>query len=107
VIPLARSRLPYSRRRKLGRATPARGLSGSDTGVSGYPFVAMANVWFKSRLAAIAAREQSVWVQPVDRGYADIIRKGRRFRFSHETITRDETGAATTWLVFEDAGPTV
>ena len=67
----------------------------------------MANVWFKSRLAAIAARERSVWVQPVGRGYADIIRSGRRFRFSHETITRDERGTATTWLVFEDAGPTV
>ena len=44
-----------------------------------------------------------MWVQPVGNGYADIIRNGRRFRFSHETITRDETGAATTWLVFDDA----
>ncbi len=46
----------------------------------------------------------SVWVQPVGNGYADINRDGRRFKFTHETTTRDETGTVTTWLVFEDAG---
>ena len=46
----------------------------------------------------------SVWVQAVGNSYADIVRNGRRFRFSYETVTLDETGTAIPWLVFEDAG---
>jgi hypothetical protein len=64
----------------------------------------MANVWFKSRIPEAADRLTSVWVQRVGRGYADVVHNGRRFRFSHETVTRDQAGAAVTWLVFEDAG---
>ena len=64
----------------------------------------MANVWFKSRALGISIRETSAWVQPVGNGYADIDRDGRRFKFTHETATRDETGTVTAWLVFEDAG---
>ena len=64
----------------------------------------MTNVWFRSRIPGAAAREMSVWVQPLGQTYADVIRNGRRFRFSHETTTRDETSTAVTWLVFEDAG---
>ena len=45
--------------------------------------------------------ETAVWVEAAVDTYADIIRDGCRFKFSHETLTRDRNGTGTIWLLFE------
>jgi hypothetical protein len=64
----------------------------------------VANLWLKSRALRREIYETGIWVDAANGSYADIIREGRRFRFSHEAITRDKFGTGTVWLVFEDAG---
>jgi len=64
----------------------------------------MENVWFKSRMPEVAGRETAIWVMRVAHGYAEIIRAGRRFKYSHEAVTHEQSGQ-TRWHVFEDIGP--
>ena len=64
----------------------------------------VANVWLKSRIPQKTARLTDHWVERAGGGYADIVWAGRRFRFSHASVMRDEAGNQETWLVYEDVG---
>jgi hypothetical protein len=45
-----------------------------------------------------------MWVDRSGSGYADILRDGRRFRFSHEAVLRGDGDFREKWLVFTDVG---
>ena len=62
------------------------------------------NVWLKSRVPGASARIPNHSVDRSGGSYADIVRAGRRFRFSHEAVMRDEEGLQVMWLVYIDVG---
>ena len=64
----------------------------------------MARVWLKSRIPDQSVRLEAQSVHPEGAGYRDIVRMGRRFRFSHETVLHTESGTRETWLIFLDVG---
>lgn len=62
-------------------------------------------MWLKSRVPGASARLTEAWVDRMGSGYADIVRAGLRFRFSHEAVLRGEAGKQEVWLVFVHDGP--
>jgi hypothetical protein len=64
-----------------------------------------ANVWLRHEHPELDERLRDVEIEVSGGLVLDLLREGRRWRFSHREVVQAGEGGLMRWLVFEDKGP--